>query len=792
MNAENVVTWLNYLVIAKTSKSLSDLERIILSQAWEGKKYVDIALHYGCTEGHVKDVSSALWKFLSQTLGEKITKTNFRSAIAHHITPVDQQQPDLPIFPIQSQSPVTLFLGRARAIADLNQLIANGAKVVVIQGEGGVGKTRLAQQYLQSQGVERVLELLIAQEPQNLISAERVVEEWLQQDFGVEPGMEFGVSLARLKRQLHNQRVGILLDNLEPALDAQGRFIASHRNYGELLRVLADSRVQSVTLVTSRDRLCESSLNVAHYRLPGLDQNTWQQYFQHNGIPLEEHQSQILQQFHHAYGGNAKAMGLLCGVIQADFANSPAAYWQEYQDDLLVSADLKDLVARQVDRLQSLDPLAYRLFCRLGCYRCQAIPTLSTPVLTNMLWDVPTTEHRQVIASLRNRSLVESSAGEYWLHPMIRAEALIRLRGQPNPNAQSEWELAHRQAASFWTQSVQAIATTQDALQALEAYYHFVEIQDFEAAGRVLLKSRNNQWQQYLPLGSTLYRMGLIQPVISAITQVVENIQVDHQLSELYNILGDVWWISGEIHQAIAAQEKTIALVTPALRSLPATPENKHTRYYLQMLAIDSLLSTGLYRVDLWELAEAAQLFQQVIQQGHNTAHHRWAQKASICLAWVKSSLGDPQPMDELVATVMTAQSAEQSGQFAYFVQILGQTYVNLGQLSEAMVLFTQALAFAEVGHYQQIQARICTGMAVVYRHWGEFERAIATHTTAIDLLERIGAKCDLAEALFQQGMTYQVMGEIQQSQADFAAAVELFQAMEAPRQIERVLQGQR
>ena len=50
-----------------------------------------------------------------------------------------------------------------------------------------------------------------------------------------------------------------------------------------------------------------------------------------------------------------------------------------------------------------------------------------------------------------------------------------------------------------------------------------------------------------------------------------------------------------------------------------------------------------------------------------------------------------------------------------------------------------------------------------------------------------IGAKCDLAEAYFQLGLTYQAMGEHDQAEEYKAKALELFKQMEAPKQIERV-----
>jgi hypothetical protein len=135
------------------------------------------------------------------------------------------------------------FVGRHKAIADLRELVNRTTRIIVIQARGGVGKTTLARRFL-DQEFDQVIEFPIAKETKDIASIESLLEEKLRQ-LGEEPGREFLVSCDRLKRKLQNERIGILIDNLEPALDAAGKFIEPHRRYVEVLRILSDPSVQS-------------------------------------------------------------------------------------------------------------------------------------------------------------------------------------------------------------------------------------------------------------------------------------------------------------------------------------------------------------------------------------------------------------------------------------------------------------------------------------------------------------------------------------------------------------------
>ncbi|GAB4540673.1 MAG: NB-ARC domain-containing protein [Pleurocapsa sp.] len=787
MSLEQALALVDRVIYTNTGKHLSDLQQAIIIQVWQGKKYLEIADEYGCTEGHAKDTGYLLWKFLSQAWGKKVTKNNFKSLINRQLALAETAflaNDNNLIGGEVSQSELVNFLGRKGAISYLQNL-QQGEKIIVIQGEGGVGKTTLAQYFLAHQNFDLVLEVLMAKETSNIISVQSIIEEWLTRDFNEESGKELGVSLGRLKRALSNQKVGILIDNLEPALDKDGKFVTEHRNYIELLRILADRNVQSLTIITSRDRLCEADLNCQHYRLPGLDLTAWLDFFARRSLKVIP---STVAKIHQTYGGNAKAMGIICGAIAEDYRGNVDSYWQENSHDPLIEMDLKNLVASQVDRLHNLDIRAYNLLCRLGCYRYQDIPTIPRSSLLCLLWDVESKHRRRVIESLRNRSLIEFADGQYWLHPVIQAEARSRLS-----LVESQWQQTHQIIAEFWTESVARINNIQDGLTALEAYYHYIAIANFEEAAKVILYSRDNQWGQYLTLGTTLYRLGLLQPVLNAILEIIPHVVNPRYRSELNNILGDLYWITGQVHNAIALQQQTIITARKCLKSIDKEETTEHHLYYWRMLEIDSLLSIGLYQIDLWQLSEAADFFQQVINLANGTKHHSWSEKAVICLAFVNSYLNLFTEINNITDSIYNSiikqpDSEYNTGRFAYFIQIMGQTFLNLGKIASARIMFDKAIAFSQASHYTQIKAKSLTGLAIIARYEHNFNTAIDYHYRAIELLDKIGAKCDLAEAYYQLGITLKDNRQVGESKKYFSSAIALFRQMKAPKQIEKVL----
>jgi tetratricopeptide (TPR) repeat protein len=609
---------------------------------------------------------------------------------------------------------------------------------------------------------------------------------------GEEPGREFLVSIDRLKRKLQSERIGILIDNLEPALDSAGKFIEPHRSYVELLRILADPSVQSVTLITSRERLNEYSVSIQPYLLRELSLEAWKQFFQNQfARTFEEIDDEALEKLQNAYGGNAKAMSILCGAILTDYSGNIAAYWEENQNDLLIERALEDLVVGQFDRLQQLDLDAYNLLCRMGCYRYQDVPTVPIEGLFCLLWDVAENRRRRVVKALQERSLVDCVEGEYWLHPVIRGEAIGRIKDNEG------WELANQKAADFWTESVGTIENVDDALRAFEAYFQCMEICDYQKAGDIIALGRySNQSSKIQSLGGSLIRLGVWQPIISEVSRLVDKLPDDYGLSNIYRILTNAYLLTGQIRKAAEYSEKSGNIAKNRLQEMSQEEVGSEAQYRLKMLYRVSFANIGLCKILLREIQEAALIFHNLISNEEMFTKSSKTGQTFVyefcALAYLYSNLGVEKETkffaEKAYDALLRTKHGDEIWTIGYGTLFLGIAYQSLRNYDLSSELFHKAIDHTErTSYFVQIKANALTGLAVNYRENQDFVAAFSSHSLAIDILEPIGARSDLAEAYYQLGLTCKGTGEAEKSDKHFQKAIHLFVKMEAPKQVERV-----
>ena len=736
-------------------------------------------------------------------------------------------------FPVENKH--SNFFGRDDDLARLNTLINQHQKMIVIQAPGGLGKTTLARQYLDNQGFDLVLSLEMAREAENITSVESVVEEWLKQYFEEEPGREFGITLARLKKHLQNRQVGILIDNLEPALDKHGRFIQNHSRYLELFRVLADATVQSFTIITSRERLFDDRIDIIyHYYLSELGVSAWQEFLAFHEVKID---ISLLEEMHIKYGGNAKAMNILLGSIETDYEGDATAYWQE--NCTLVEPGLKNLVVNQFNRLQNLNPNAYKLLCRLGCYRYQDIPQVTEDALLALLWDIPDQQKCiYIIRSLKNLRLFEFAKGKYWLHTVIKEESIKRLKSS------QEWEEVNRKAAEFWRGSVKSIRTMEDAKKAFEAYYHYECIHDFEQAGYIIIQRRNGCWSFDEMLAFSYYRMGALTQVISILNLLKEKIKSEYLLASIYSIEGIINLVSGNMNIAINYLHQSLAMANCILNNF----ENHQIDISydeIVLLIVKNQIHLSFYYIDIWELEAAINILEPtkswietIIQKGDKNLKlkiEKYQVTVWLHLALLYSYFNTeekyilPQSLAKKVyyslftgifaeivyymilnlETLLINAGLKTEVNFCRWRKIyallkLGLIYKNLGNIKKSLKIYNAAIEFSQAessygwiesaqelnynSHYNPLVAKVLTGLAELYRIQDNFEEALAKHSQSIEIFHKIsGNRCDLAEAYFQLGLTYQKMGDFKNSQINFDEAIILFTVAAAPQQVEKV-----
>lgn len=81
-NVDEAIKVANKVVNCKFNRNLTDVEIVILKGAWQRKEYDEIAAQSQYATTYIsQDAAPKLWKILSDALGEKVKKSNFKEAL---------------------------------------------------------------------------------------------------------------------------------------------------------------------------------------------------------------------------------------------------------------------------------------------------------------------------------------------------------------------------------------------------------------------------------------------------------------------------------------------------------------------------------------------------------------------------------------------------------------------------------------------------------------------------------------------------------------------------------------
>jgi len=573
------------------------------------------------------------------------------------------------------------FLGREADIAELERL-SQQHRLIVIQAGGGVGKSTLASNFLSTHFPQKVLELPVAREARYLAPVSGFVDDWLMFDLQQQTGHNLGVSLLRLKRQLQTTPIGIWIDNLETALDEQGRLIEDCRDYVELLRTLGDPTLKSLTLVTSRVRVCEPSIAAVTHMLDGLPLSAWHTFFENRGIVIH---SPTLSKLRHSYSGNAKAMEIIAGATCEDANNDLHMYMSRSGADLLTPLALKNLIDSQLQRLQESYPKAARLLFRMGCYRYEEIPAVTLAGVECLLWDVPIEEHQRLIASLQHRSLLEFRDQGYSLHQVMAQAARERLKSS------EDWQQAHTQAANYWQTHYTDFEGDQKVLAFAEAFHHFVAIAEFQQSISVLysfIDDSSNRLSNYL--GSS----GRSDYLLNCLEQLDDHLLSFEQSARRVGSSGVCYYYKGDYENAIKLLKETQEMYES---SRTETVDISQIRDY-RSHALSWMISAHIYRGNLAAAQECFEESERFFAEEKEVELRAYG--ALIWLRWIEQDYSEANRISTFLRGNGLLASAESNSQPPRLIK--PENLIRSIDISFTLVKFAEILEKGQSDDYSE------------------------------------------------------------------------------------------
>ena len=407
MHSEEALNIASQLFSELTGKELTDLQSDLLKASWENQTYDEFAKAHSYCCDYVKDEGSKLWNLLSQALGKKVTKKNFRQVLQQY----HQKQYKTLYSEIQkkrdasSKPDVSLFFGRSEERATLQQwILKDNCRLIALLGMGGVGKTALAAKLLEE--VHSEFDYVIWRSLRNAPPLNNLLKELV---LFLSNQQETKTEINALLQCLQDARCLLILDNVETILlagELAGQYRLGYEDYGELLRQVGEINHRSCLVLTSREKPVEVAelsgveLPVRYLRMSGCKEAA-RELINAKGLSGSSESKDKLSQ---KYACNPLAVNIVASSIQELFDGEIEHFLQQ---NIYIFNGIRRLLTQQFERLSPLEKVIMywlainRTWTSISELREDINPTVQD---ANLL---------EALESLCHRSLIEKQAGKF-------------------------------------------------------------------------------------------------------------------------------------------------------------------------------------------------------------------------------------------------------------------------------------------------------------------------------------------------------------------------------------------
>ena len=391
MDVKEVLRLADHLVFTKTGKRLDDLQEAILRGSLESEKYSKVADAFHCSEGHVKDIASDLWKILSDALGEEVRKSNLRSTLKRQkysnvllnfgkdyvqinninvchepplssddlVTPKNNKNEPLLRVNLEDAPDISEFFGRTEELETLRDwILKQRCRVVMLLGMSGIGKTALAVKLVQE--IQENFDVVIWQSLDTAPALNELLINLLQfllDESASQLPINLNEQLSELMKVLRSQRCLIILDDFQTLFNSgqlAGNYRPNFENYRLFIKKISQLNHQSCIILNSwelpKDLIELRGKNTAiHYLLlSGLGESA-KDLLKAQGLSNIENWNTLLDY----YGGNPYFLNSISTVIKNLFGGKVSDFLD--YETLFLGEDLTESLTQQFNRLSELE-----------------------------------------------------------------------------------------------------------------------------------------------------------------------------------------------------------------------------------------------------------------------------------------------------------------------------------------------------------------------------------------------------------------------------------------------------